>query len=126
MCALKLNELTGEIVDACFNIHKTMGLGLYEKVYADCLNYELSKRKIRFTREHSVTVHYEDLIISQAFKVDFFVEETVVVELKSVEKIIPLHEAQIINYMRLCKVKTGLLINFNVPLIKEGIKRFML
>ena len=124
MTAIKLNDLTGDIVDACFNIHVKMGMGLYEKVYSDCLNYELEKRKLRFSREHPVTVRYEELIIPAAFKIDFLVEEAVIVELKSVEKIMTFHEAQILNYMKLTKIGTGLLINFNVPLIKDGIKRF--
>ena len=122
--ALMLNDITGEVVDASIKIHKTMGAGLYEKVYEDCLCHELSKRNIRFERQKSITAHYEDLIIASAFKIDILVEETVIVELKSIERFLPIHDCQIITYMRLAKINTGLLINFNVPLVKDGIKRF--
>lgn len=120
----KLNEITGEIVDCSLRIHKKMGSGLYEKVYEDCLAYELSKRNIKFFRQHPVNVEYEELKIDNAFKIDLLVENQVIVELKSTDKIHPIHESQIITYMRLSGIKTGLLINFNVPLIKDGIKRF--
>ncbi len=122
--AIKLNEITGEIVDASLKIHKTMGAGLYEKVYEDCLCHELVKRNINFVRQKPITAHYEDLIIASAFKVDLLVEDSVIVELKSIERCLPIHDCQIITYMRLAKVNVGLLINFNVPLIKDGIKRF--
>lgn len=122
----KLNDITGEIVDASLKVHKTMGPGLYEKVYEDCLSHELEKRKLRFDRQKAVTVEYEDLIIPNAFKIDLLVEDKIVVELKSTDKIQPIHESQILTYMRLSRTKTGLLINFNVKLIKDGIKRFVL
>ncbi|HBR69692.1 MAG TPA: GxxExxY protein [Rhodospirillaceae bacterium] len=122
----KVNDITGEIVDASLKVHRKMGPGLYEKVYEDCLAYELEKRNFKFIRQHSITVEYEELIISNAFKVDLLVEDKVIVELKSTEKILPIHEAQILTYMRLSNTKTGLLINFNVGLIKDGIKRFVI
>ncbi|MCF8496544.1 MAG: GxxExxY protein [Alphaproteobacteria bacterium] len=118
-----LNDITGEIVDCSLKIHRKMGPGLYEKVYEDCMAYELSKRNIKFERQYPVTVAYEDLRIDNAFKIDLFVENQVIVELKSTDKILPIHESQIITYMRLSHIQTGLLINFNVPLIKDGIKR---
>lgn len=120
----KLNDVTGEIVDCSLKIHKKMGPGLYEKVYEDCMAFELSKRNLKFERQHPVTVAYEELKIDNAFKIDLFVENQVIVELKSTDKILPIHQSQIITYMRLSNIKTGLLINFNVPLIKNGIKRF--
>lgn len=121
---MKLNDITGEIVDSSLKIHKAMGAGLYEKVYEDCLCHELEKRKIRYERQRPVTAHYEELVIPSAFKIDLLVEDTVIVELKSIERFMPIHDCQIITYMRLSKISTGLLINFNVPLIKDGIKRF--
>ena len=120
----KINDITGEIVDSSLKVHKLMGPGLYEKVYEDCLCHELEKRGLHLERQHPVTVQYEELVIHNAFKIDMFVENSVIVELKSVDKIIPIHEAQILTYMRLSKTSLGLLINFNVPLIKDGIKRF--
>ncbi len=124
MATMKLNDITGEIVDSCIKIHKEMGPGLYEKVYEDCLSYELEKRKIAFKRQSPITVEYEKLIIPNAFKIDLFVMDKVIVELKSTDKIHPIHESQILTYMRLSKVEVGLLINFNVPLMKDGIKRY--
>lgn len=122
--AKKLNDITGEIVDASLQIHKVMGPGLYEKVYEDCLFHDLERRGLQIERQSPITVRYKDLIIHNAFKIDLLVEDTVIVELKSVDSLIPIHEAQIITYMRLSKKEVGLLINFNVPLIKDGIKRF--
>ena len=124
MGAMELNDITGEIVDSCIKIHKKMGPGLYEKVYEDCLSYELEDRKISFKRQSPITVEYEKLVIPNAFKIDLFVMDKVIVELKSTDKIHPIHESQILTYMRLSKVDVGLLINFNVPLMKDGIKRY--
>ncbi len=126
MEAKKLNDITGEIVDISLKVHKTMGQGLYEKVYEDCIAYELEKRNYRFLRQHLITVEYEELIIPNAFKIDLLVEDKVIVELKSIEQVQPIHHSQILTYMRLARIDTGLLINFNVDLIKNGIKRFVL
>lgn len=122
--AIKLNDITGEIVDASLKVHRSMGPGLYEKVYEDCLFHELTKRNFNVTRQHPVTVEYEDLIISNAFKIDLLVENKVIVELKSTDSLMPIHKSQILTYMRLSQIKTGLLINFNVNLIKDGIQRY--
>ena len=124
MVTKELNEITGEIVDSCIKIHKKMGPGLYEKVYEDCLSHELETRKIPFHRQSPVTVEYEKLVIPNAFKIDLLVMDKVIVELKSTDQIHPIHESQILTYMRLSNVGTGLLINFNVPLMKDGIKRY--
>lgn len=124
--SLKLNDITGEIVDSSLKIHKLMGPGLYEKVYEDCLCHELEKRNLRLERQKFLTVQYEDLIIPSAFKIDILVEDSVIIELKSISRFEPIHECQILTYMRLANINTGLLINFNVPLIKDGIKRFKL
>lgn len=121
-----INDITGEIVDASLKVHKTLGPGLLEKVYEDCLSHELTKRNIPFTRQESVPVQYDDLLIHGAFRLDLFVAERVIIELKSADTLLPIHEAQILTYMKLTNVEIGLLINFNVPLIKNGIKRFKL
>lgn len=120
----QINDITGEIVDSALKVHSVMGPGLYEKVYADCLCHELKKRKLEVIKEHSIAVQYDDLLISNAFKIDLLVDHRVIVELKSVDMVQPIHEAQILTYMRLSNVRVGLLINFNVKLIKDGIKRF--
>lgn len=119
-----INEITGTVVDLSLKVHKAMGPGLYERAYEDCLAYELQKRDVSFKRQIPIHVQYEELKITDAFKIDLLIEDQVIVELKSVEKIHSLHETQVITYMRLAKINTGLLINFNVPLIKDGIRRF--
>ena len=122
--AQKINDITGEIVDCAFKVHQKMCSGLYERVYEDCMAHEFEKRGVVFKRQYPITVEYEDLIIRNAFKIDLLVEDKVIVELKSADKIHPIHQSQIITYLKLAKIDIGLLINFNVPLIKDGIKRF--
>ena len=95
MATEKLNDITGQIVDSCIKIHKKMGPGLYEKVYEDCLAHELECRKIDFKRQSPITVEYEALIIPNAFKIDLFVMDKVIVELKSTDKIHPIHETRV-------------------------------
>lgn len=120
------NEITGEIVDCSFKIHKTLGPGLLERVYEDCLCYELSRRGIPCERQRPLSIQYEELTIQDAFRLDLVVNNEVIVELKSIETLLLLHEAQILTYMKLTRIPLGLLINFNVPLIKNGIRRFRL
>lgn len=124
--ATNINEITGEIVDCCFRIHKSLGPGLLERVYEDCLCYELQQRNILFERQKSLSITYERLTIDDAFRLDLLVNGDVIVELKSIENLLPIHEAQILTYMKLTNMRLGLLINFNVPLIKNGIRRFKL
>ena len=124
MVAKNINDVTGEIVDASLKVHKSLGPGLLEKVYEDCLFYELEARKLKVSRQDRLPVHYEELVIQDAFRIDLLVEDSVIVELKSVDKLLHIHEAQILTYMKLARVDLGLLINFNMPLIKDGIKRF--
>ena len=121
-----LNALTRQIVDSAFHIHQALGPGLLESVYEDCMAYELSLRNIPFKRQMPISFQYKDKIFTNGLKPDFFVDNTVVVELKTVEKILPIHEAQILSYMRLTKAQCGLILNFNTPLMKQGIKRFVL
>ncbi len=120
------NEVTGEIVDSCINIHKSLGPGLLEKVYEECLCYELNKRDLVCERQKILSIQYDDLTVQNAFKLDLLVEGTVIVELKSIDCLQPIHDAQILTYMKLTRMPLGLLINFNVPLLKNGLKRFKL
>lgn len=123
---VNINDITGTIVDASLKIHRNLGPGLLERVYEECLCYELRKREIRFERQKLIPVLYDDIVIEGAFRLDLLVDGRVIVELKSVETILPIHEAQILTYMKLAQQPLGLLINFNVPLVKDGIKRFKL
>ncbi len=114
------------IVDSAFAVHKYFGPGLLESVYEAALNAELSKRGIETIRQKSFPIIYDGIELDQKFRLDLLVEDRVIVELKTVDKILPIHEAQILSYLRLTKKRLGLIINFNVPLLKDGIKRVVL
>ena len=115
-----------EIVDSAFSVHKALGPGLLESVYEQCLAYELHTRKHHVARQVNLPVTYRDIRIEAGFRIDMIVDESVVVEIKASEKMIPVHEAQILTYLKLSGHRLGLLINFNVPRIKDGIRRFAL
>ena len=117
------NEAAREIVDAAFKVHTTLGPGLLESVYQEVLKYELQKRGLRVEKEVPIPVVYEAVHLEIGFKADIIVEGLVIVELKSVEQIHPVHKKQLLTYLRLADKRLGLLINFNVPLIKDGISR---
>ncbi len=117
------NEISGMIVDAALRIHPRIGPGLFESVYERILRFELEKRGLRVLVQHPVPVVYESIQIDEAFRADLIVQDKVIVELKSVEKIAPVHARQLLTYLRLSGMRLGLLINFNVPLIMKGITR---
>jgi len=119
------DAIARQIVDSAFAIHSTLGPGLVESVYEQCLAYELQTRKLRVKRQLQLPVKYRDLVIEGGLRIDVLVEESVVVEIKAVEKILPVHEAQLLTYLKLAGHRLGLLINFNVPLIKDGIRRLL-
>ncbi len=117
------NEISGQIVDAAYKIHRRIGPGLFESVYERILRYELEKRGLRVLVQHPVPVIYESIQIDEAFRADLIVQDKVIVELKSVERIAAVHPMQLLTYLRLSGLRLGLLINFNVPIIKSGITR---
>jgi GxxExxY protein len=117
------NEIAAKIVDAAFKIHKTVGPGLLESVYETILVYELTKRGLHFTRQQVVPVVYEQVRFDEGFRADIIVENKVIVELKSVETIAPVHKKQLLTYLRLADKRLRLLINFGDVLIKNGITR---
>lgn len=118
-------ELTSQIIAASIEVHKRLGPGLLESGYEACLVYELHKRGLKAIRQVEMPIIYDEVKIDVGYRIDLLVEDTVVVELKSVEKIIPLHEAQLLSYLKLSGKKVGLLINFNVTRLKDGITRMM-
>ena len=123
----ELNELSGSIIDAAMEVHREFGPGLLERVYEASLAKELELRGISSRRQVPAPVTYKgELLEEEAYKIDLLVEETVVVELKTVPILLPIHEAQIHTYMRLSQKCLGLLINFNVPLLRDGIKRHVI
>ncbi|MCD4747880.1 MAG: GxxExxY protein [Thermoanaerobaculales bacterium] len=120
-----LNRISGEIVDAAIRVHTHLGPGLLENVYETCLAYELEKRGHKVERQVQLGVNYDGVGLGVGFKLDLLVDSGVIVELKAVEKLLPIHSAQILTYLKLSNHQLGLLINFNVSLLKDGIKRFV-
>lgn len=117
------NEIAKIIVDAAYKIHTTLGPGLYESVYETTLEYELQKRGLKVLRQEPLPVIYEDIHINKGFRADLIVEDKVIVEVKSIQAVAPVHRKQVLTYLRLANIRLGLLINFNVELIKDGISR---
>ena len=122
---MRENEITGEIVDAAYQIHARLGAGLLESVYEAVMAYELKKRGLRFERQKPIPVVYEGVQLGEGFRADFIVENLVIIELKSVEIVAPVHKKQLLTYLRLANKHLVLLINFNTDLIKNGITRIV-
>lgn len=117
------NEITGNIIDCCIRIHRTLGPGLLESVYEEVLVYELKKKGLLCERQAGVPVLYDELRMDLGFRADIIVEGKVIIELKSIESVLPVHKKQLLTYLKLSQKKVGLLINFNEELIKKGITR---
>jgi GxxExxY protein len=107
-------------------VHKNLGPGLLESTYEQCLAHELTSEGIAFKLQHPLPVNYNGIKLDCGYRVDFFVDRKIIVELKSVEKVLPIHQAQLLTYMKLAGIKIGLLMNFNVRFMKNGIKRMVL
>jgi GxxExxY protein len=120
---MRINDITGQIVDAAIKVHSALGPGLLESTYEACLMYELKKRGITVQSQLPLPVRYENVVIEVGYRIDLLVEDSVIVELKSVDEIAPIHKAQLLSYLKLSGNKIGLLINFSVELLKHGITR---
>jgi GxxExxY protein len=123
---MELNRITEQVIGAAIEVHKALGPGLLESAYEECLCRELDLRKIRFERQCPLPVEYKGIKLDCGYRLDLLVAETVVVEIKAVQAIEPIHEAQLLTYLKLGGWKLGLLINFNVPVLKDGIRRRIL
>jgi len=121
----ELNQLSKSILDACITVHKEMGPGLLESVYELCLMKELELRGIKAKNQEAIPLIYKGFELSKEFKIDILVEDEIILELKSSETMLPVYEAQIISYLKLANKRLGFLINFNVPVMKDGFKRFV-
>lgn len=121
-----IEKTARSIIDGAFRVHTTLGPGLLESVYEVCLAHELSKARLNFARQQTLPVVYDDIRLDAGLRLDFLVNDLVIVELKAVEIILPVHKAQLLTYLKLTGKRLGLLINFNVPLIKDGIRRVVL
>lgn len=117
------NEIATKILDICFKIHRLYGPGLFESVYEEIICYELIKENILFKRQHPIPLIHETIRLEAGFRADLIIENKVLIEIKSIEAIAPVHKKQIQTYLKLTGLKLGLLINFNVDLLKEGITR---
>lgn len=120
----QLEDIGKDVVDVMFTVHKEMGPGLNEAVYEECLKIEFAKRNIPVKFREPITIEYCGQILEQTYEADILVEGRVIVELKAVTTLLPVHKAQLLNYLKLTDVILGYLVNFNVPLIKDGIHRF--
>src|SRR6185369_3706060 len=119
----KLNELSGKVIGACIEIHRELGPGLLESAYEECLAYELTKAGLRFERQRALPVRYKEVQLDCGYRLDLVIEGVLIVELKAVTDLHPIHEAQLLTYLKLDQKSLGLLINFNVPALKQGVKR---
>ena len=122
----QLNNLTEKIMGAAIEVHRHLGPGLLESTYEICLEYELKEAGLSVERQKSLPLIYKKIKLSQGYRLDLLVERQVIVELKTVEKLTSVHSAQLLSYLKLSGCKVGLLINFNVKLLKHGIRRFVL
>ncbi|HEX8150176.1 MAG TPA: GxxExxY protein [Pyrinomonadaceae bacterium] len=123
---MNFNRVTQEVIGAAIEVHRTLGPGLLESAYSQCLCRELQLRGVPFERERPLPLEYKRLRLECGYRLDFLVGNCVVVEVKAVEELSPVHEAQLLTYMRLGGWHLGLLINFNVPVLKQGIRRKIL
>ena len=120
------DRLTEKVIGCAIEVHKNLGPGLLESSYEQCLAHELSLNKVNFKIQHPIPVEYKGIKLDCGYRLDLLVEEKLVLELKSVEKLLPIHEAQLLTYMKLAKANVGLLINFNSLRVTDGIKRYVL
>jgi GxxExxY protein len=123
---MKINELTEKVIGCAIEVHKTLGPGLLEMAYEQCLAKELNLAGISFETQAPLPIKYKGIKLECGYRIDFLVEKILLIELKSIEKVLDIHKAQILTYMKLANINVGLLINFNVKLLKNGIQRFAL
>ena len=119
------NEIAKEVVDLCFRIHKQYGPGLFESVYEEIFDFEMSRKFIQYSRQYPVPLIHDSVMLDVGFRADFLIENKVILEFKSIEHLAPVHFKQVRTYLKLTGCKLGLLINFNVELIKDGIRRIV-
>jgi len=120
---MDINKLTGQVIGAAIEVHKILGPGLLESAYEECLCRELFLREMPFKRQVLLPIDYKGVKLDCGYRLDILVPDQLIVELKACEVLLPIHEAQLLTYLKLTGIKVGLLINFNVPVLKEGIKR---
>ena len=122
----KEEQIAKAIVDCVFKVHKNLGPGLLENIYEVCLCHELTKKQLSYQRQIAIPITYDGINFDEGLRLDVLVEECIICELKAVETLLPVHSAQLLSYLKLTGHRLGFLINFNVPVIKQGIKRIIL
>lgn len=122
---MRLNDITGEIIRAAMRVHSALGPGLLESAYRTCLCHDLAQRGLQARTELPLPVVYDGARVEAGYRIDLLVAETVIVELKTVSKLMPVHHAQLLSYLRLSRLPVGLLINFHVSRLRDGIKRIV-
>jgi GxxExxY protein len=120
---MDLNELSGRIIGAAIEVHQALGPGLLESTYEECLCHELGLNNLSFKRQQHLPVSYKSVRLDCGYRLDIVVEESIILELKAVDRIEPIHKAQLLTYLKLADIKLGLLLNFNVPVMRDGIVR---
>jgi GxxExxY protein len=123
---VEFDELSSRVLGCAIEVHRELGPGLLESTYEQCLAYELMQAGIPFKIQQPIPVSYKEIKLECGYRLDLFVDDRLIIELKSVEQVLKIHEAQLLTYMKLANVRIGLLINFNVQMLKKGIKRFVL
>lgn len=120
------DEIGKIIVNSSYIVHSKLGPGLLEKIYESCLEYEIKKSGLKVSRQVNIPISYDDMIFDEGLRIDLFIDDLVICEIKAVDQLIPVHSAQLLTYLKLTGKRLGFLINFNVPVIKQGIKRIVL
>jgi GxxExxY protein len=121
----RANTLSNQIIAAAIEVHRALGPGLLESAYESCMCQELGLKNISFKRQVPLSIEYKGLKLECAYRIDLLVENLVVVELKAVDSLLPIHEAQLLTYLKLTNIWLGMLINFDIPLVKDGVKRIV-
>jgi GxxExxY protein len=121
-----LEDLATVLVDSAFKVHQALGPGLLESVYESCFCIELTNRRISYERQAQMSLVYEGVNVDGGFRLDLLVEKSIVVEIKAVEKLLPIHQSQVLTYLKLTNLRLGLLVNFNVQMFKQGVRRVVL
>lgn len=114
------------VIGACMEVHRHLGPGLLESTYEECVAHELALRELRFDRQRGIPLEYKGVLLDCGYRLDLVVEDALIVEIKSVERLLPIHKAQLVTYMRLTQIPVGLLVNFNEPLLRNGLRRLSL
>lgn len=121
-----MNDLSHQVIGLCIEVHRELGPGLLESAYEEALAYELAKAGLAFDRQREVPLRYRGIELSCDYRLDFVVEGQLLLELKAVSELLPIHQAQLLTYLKLERLQLGLLVNFNVPVLKDGIRRVIL